>query len=290
MEQALALSRKAAEVFRERGIENGRLDAELLLASVLGIDRLRLYLQHDRPVTPSELDRFREMVRRRLKREPVQYILGDVAFRELTLKVDRRALIPRPETEVLVGEVLAWLKHGQYATSDILDIGTGTGAIALSLARESTAKLVATDISADALGLAAENARATGALERITFRQGDLWSAVGEDERFDVIVSNPPYVDEADLPSLAPEVAAWEPGPALFAHEGGLAVLSAIIARAHAYLRPGGLLALEIGAAQGGAVESLMSSTGRYEPARIVRDLTGRDRIVLTETVKNVEA
>ncbi len=283
MEQALSLSRKAAEVFKERGIENARLDAELLLAAVLEVDRLKLYLQFDRPVSPSELERFREFVRRRLKREPVQYIIGVSAFRDLVLKVDRRALIPRPETEVLVGEVLKWLKSRPAAgVATVLDIGTGTGAIALSLAQEAECRVVATDVSPDALALAGENVANTGMGDRVELRLGDAWAAV-RSERFDVIVSNPPYIADAERASLAPEVEAWEPGLALFAPEAGMAILSAIVGGAHAYLRPGGLLALEMGSTQGGAVCALVDGAGRYGPARIVKDLAGRDRIVLAE-------
>ncbi|MEO5510309.1 MAG: peptide chain release factor N(5)-glutamine methyltransferase [Longimicrobiales bacterium] len=290
MEQALSLSRKAAEVFRERGIENGRLDAELLLANVLAIDRLKLYLQHDRPVTPAELERFRDHVKRRLKREPVQYIIGVVGFRDITLKVDRRALIPRPETEVLVGTVLAWLKEHAEGPASVLDIGTGTGAIALSLASEATdCTTVATDVSAEALALAAENTAMLGLGARVALRQGDLWEAVWPGERFDVIVSNPPYVAESERADLAPEVASWEPEAALFAQEAGLAVLSAIIRRAHEYLRARGLLALEIGAGQAVAVSALLSEAGHYTTPRVIRDLAGRDRIIVTE-VERVEA
>lgn len=270
-------------MLKEKGIENARLDAELLLADVLGIDRLKLYLQHDRPVTPEELVRFREHVRRRMKREPVQYIIGRVPFRRLELKVDRRALIPRPETEVLVGEVLKWLAAREIAEPRVLDIGTGTGAIALSLASEGGCRVTATDLSPEALSLATENTQALGLGDRVELRQGETWSPVQPDERFDVIVSNPPYVDEADRSALAPEVAAFEPAAALFAQQAGLAVLCDIIGRAHEHLVPGGLLAMEIGATQGPAVTAVIAEAGRYAPARIVRDLAGRERIAMTE-------
>jgi len=282
----LTLARLAADHMRERGIENARLEAELLLAAVLGVGRLDLYLQHDRPLTAEETESFRALVRRRLRREPLQYILGVAHFRELALRVDRRVLIPRPETEVLVGEVLAWARDrfGGESGPTAIDIGTGSGAIALSLAVEGPFdRVVATDISEGALEVAAENARRAGVAERVEFRRGALWEAVHEGERFDVVVSNPPYVAESEREELAPEVRDWEPEAALFAPGGGLAILEALIAGAPEHLRPGGLLALEVGYGQAAAVAALIERNGAYSPARIVRDLAGRDRVVLAE-------
>lgn len=275
---------------QSRGLENSRLEAELLLAAVLGVSRLDLYLQHDRPLSGAEVSRFRELVRRRLRREPLQYILGEAHFRELVLRVDPRVLIPRPETEVLVGEVLDWaerrVRAGGVAAEGLsaVDIGTGSGAIALSLAREGPfAHVVATDISAAALVVAAENAERSGLGERVEFRQGDLWDALGAGERFDVVVSNPPYIAEAERGELEPEVREWEPGNALFAGEEGLEVLFALVEGAPAHLRPGGLLALELGAEQGAAVRERLEGTGAYRSVRIVLDLAGRERIALAE-------
>jgi release factor glutamine methyltransferase len=287
----LALARLAAEHMRERGLENARLESELLLAAVLGVSRLDLYLQYERPLSGAEVARFRELVRRRLRREPLQYILGEAHFRELVLRVDPRVLIPRPETEVLVGEVLAWAVRRVAAGAaegeglSAVDIGTGSGAIALSLAREGPFRhVVATDLSAAALEVAAENAARSGLAERVEFREGALWEALGADERFDVVVSNPPYIAESEREELQPEVREWEPGNALFAADSGLEVLFALVAGAPSYLRPGGLLALEIGAEQGAAVVGRIEGTGAYLSARIVPDLAGRERVVLAES------
>lgn len=289
----LTLARLASDHMRERGIENARLEAELLLASVLGVSRLDLYLQHDRPLDGEEVDRFRELVRRRLRREPLQYILGEVHFRELVLEVDPRVLIPRPETEVLVGEVLAWAERRGAAGGipadglSALDIGTGSGAIILSLAREGPfGKLVATDVSADALAVARGNAERCGVAERVEFREGSLWEPLTRGERFDVVVSNPPYIAESEREELQPEVLEWEPETALFAPGDGLAVLAALITGAPSHLEPGGLLALEMGADQADAVVGLVRGAGVYGEPRIVRDLAGRDRIVLAELVE----
>jgi release factor glutamine methyltransferase len=278
----LTLARLAADHLQGRGIENARLEAELLLAAVLGLSRLDLYLQHDRPLTPEEVERFRALVRRRLRREPLQYILGEVHFRELVLKVDRRALIPRPETEVLVGEVLAWARARGEEILSAVDIGTGSGAIALSLAREGPfARVVATDLSADALALAQENAARCGLAERVEFRKGALFEPLAPGERFDVVVSNPPYIAEAERGELAPEVREWEPETALFAPGEGLSILDALVDGAPEHLRPGGLLALEIGSGQGRAVADRIERRGGYGPARVVRDLAGHERVVL---------
>ena len=281
-EQALDLARKGAALLRERGFAQARLEAELLLAGVLGLERLQLYLQFDRLVSDAELERYRVFVRRRLKHEPVQYILGEAAFRHLRLRVDRRVLIPRPETEVLVGEVLRWAA-GRRGPVRALDIGTGSGAIALCLAQEGgLAEVVATDSSADALEVARSNAAACGAGDRVKLRLGRLWEPVREGERFDVVVSNPPYVADSEATSLPPEVKEWEPAGALLAGEDGLDVLRGIVSGAAARLVPGGLLALEIGETQGPAVLAMIAAGGgAWGAPRLIRDLAGRDRVVL---------
>lgn len=285
MERVLDVSRKATGVFAERGFEQARLESELLLAGVLGLKRLDLYLQHDRPLSPEELELYRTAVRRRLKHEPVQYILGTAAFRHLDLYVDARVLIPRPETELLVGAVLAW-SNATGRRGAVLDIGTGSGAIALSLAAEGGyERVVASDASRDALDVARDNAVRLGFVDRVEFRAGSLFDVVREGERFDVIVSNPPYVADAERDSLAPEVVSHEPAQALFAGADGLAVIETIIEGAAERLAPGGLLALEIGAGQGPAVLALLERTAGYAPARLEQDLAGRDRMALAETL-----
>jgi release factor glutamine methyltransferase len=282
-EQALALARKAADVFQERGLESARLEAELLLAHVLGMKRLDLYLQFDRPVTEVELEAFRSAVRRRLRREPLQYILGEASFRGVTLHVDRRVLIPRPETEVLAGAVLEWA--ASQASSEeprtVLDVGTGSGALAIALVAEGGfAAAVATDVSPGALEVAAQNAQRAGVTDRIALRCGDLWVPLAPGERFDAIVSNPPYVAESERAQLAPEIREWEPPEALFAGADGLRVMTALVDGAADRLRPGGLLALEVGLGQAAAVAQRVLGAG-FADARIVRDLSGRERIVL---------
>jgi len=202
--------RGASEYLAGRGIDTARVDAELLLARALGLSRIELYTQHDRPLTDAERTAARELVQRRGQREPLAYVLGDWDFRRLTLKTDRRALVPRPETEIVVERCLALLQG--IEAPRIADVGTGTGAIALALKQERPdAIVVATDISGDALELARENAAANGL--DVRFVQGDLLEGV--DGPLDLVVSNPPYVDADELDALEPEVREWEPRGAL---------------------------------------------------------------------------
>jgi release factor glutamine methyltransferase len=282
----LAVTAKAASWLAARGVQNARLEAELLLAAVLGLKRLDLYLQYDRPLTAAELDGYRALVRRRGRREPLQYVIGSVAFRELELRVDGRALIPRPETESLVGAVLEWAGPASESRGRPLravDIGTGSGAIALSLLREGPfERVIATDVSAAALALASENAAAAGLRAQLDLRPGALFEPIAG-VAIDVVVSNPPYVAEGDRETLAPEVRDWEPAGALYAADAGYAVLAALVDGAAAHLSAGGLLALEVGLGQAGSVAARAEATGRYAGVRVVRDLADRERIVLAE-------
>jgi release factor glutamine methyltransferase len=294
----ILLTRWSGEYLRGKGVESGRLDAELLLAQVLGVRRLDLYLQHDRPLSHRELEDFKSLLRRRAAREPIQYVLGKTAFREVELRTDGRALIPRPETEVLVEEVLSWARglHPSRGTPPLeglgglsgsgglraLDVGTGSGAIALSLLLEGPfAGMVATDPSPQALALARENASSLGLLGRLELREGALFEPVLQGERFHAIVSNPPYVPEGDGPSLQEEVRGWEPARALFAGPEGLDVLMPLVEGAPPFLESGGLLALEVGDGQAPRVAEAMEGTGQLSGIRIRSDLAGRDRVVL---------
>lgn len=271
----LELVKLAAGHLSARGVDDGRLDAELLLAHVLGVRRLDLYLQFERPLEPAEVEAYRQAVRRRASREPLQYITGEAAFRDLVLAVDPRVLIPRPETEVLVGAVR------RFTDGVALDLGTGSGAIILSLLAEgAVARGVATDVSQGALEVAAANAERVGVADRLELRSGPLWTPIGPGERFDVIVSNPPYVSEAERSALMPEVREHEPAEALFAGEDGLAVVRGIVEGAAGHLVPGGLLALELGLGQAATVVAWLRSAGFRAP-EIVKDLTGRERFVL---------
>ena len=271
----------SAEYLKNKGVETGRLDAEWLLAAALGVDRLQLYLKYDRPLSSEEREAFKPLLRRRAGREPLQYIIGRTGFRELELKTDPRVLIPRPETEVLVQEVLDWASAG---AESVWDMGTGAGAVALSLAAEGTwTRVVATDVSPEALSVAADNAERYDLGGHVEFREGSLFEPLEEGERFDVIVSNPPYIAESEKGELQPEVRDWEPPEALFAGEDGLDVIRQLVAGAPKHLLSGGLLALECGLGQAEGIAADVQATGAFGAVRIRADLTGRPRFVTAE-------
>lgn len=277
----LRLIRWSADYLTEKGVESGRLDAEHLLAHALGTSRLELYLQFDRPLTPPELDAYRPLLRRRAAREPLQYITGRTAFRELELRTDPRALIPRPETEVLVQHVLDWAAARGRDDLTAVDVGTGTGCIALSLLSEGPfGQVWAVDISADALELAGLNVEAAGAAERVRLVEGEGLAALPDPVQVDVVVSNPPYVRTGESASMAPEITEHEPASALFAGDDGLDVLRPLVTGAVDRLHPGGLLALEVGMDQGPDVLELIRRTGAFENEAVHRDLSGRPRVV----------
>jgi len=274
----LELLRWTAGHFAERGIPTPRLDAECLLAHALGVDRLRLYLDYDKPVTRAERDGFRDLVRRRAnQRVPVAQLTGTREFWSLPLGVTPDVLVPRPETETLVAVALELLPDPE-AGADVADLGTGSGAVALALARERPkARLVATDCSAEALAVAEANAQALGVAERVRFAEGDLWSPLAG-ERFDLVVSNPPYLAESEVAALDPELG-HEPRGALVAGPEGTEVLRRLVAEAPEHLRPGGALAVEIAPAQAEAVAAACRRAG-LEAVEIHRDLAGSQRVV----------
>lgn len=279
-----ALVKAGAERLRAaRPTGDPRLEAELLLAAVLGMKRLELALRPEAPVDEAAVAAFQAAVERRMAGEPIQYIVGEAAFREIDLRVDRRVLIPRPETEVLVEEVLRWAaeraaRAGRRLTA--ADIGTGSGAIALSLLKEGPfERVVATDASIDALEVARENAERLGLADRLELRHGALLAPL-RGERFDAVVSNPPYVAEGERASLPEDVREWEPAAALFAGPSGLEVLAALVEDAPRNLAPCGLLALEVGAGQAEEVVWRVGRRGAYNAPRVARDLAGVERVV----------
>lgn len=288
----LHLLRWSTQYLEGRGIPDVRIDVEYLLAHVLGLGRMDLYLQFERPLAPAELAAFRPLLRARAQRQPLQYILGTASFRDLELHVDPRVLIPRPETEELVEAVLLRVREWGREGLRAVDLGTGSGAIALALAQEGPFReVLATDASEEALEVARANARRHGLHMRVTFHHGDLLEALPPDTQVQVLVSNPPYVAQGELAGLEPEVQNWEPHQALVSPDlrepdDGLALLHRIIRDSLAVVEPGGLLALEIGAGQGGAVLDLLRDTEGWEGSVVLRDLARRERIVLSRRTR----
>ena len=244
MNTVLEILNKTTTFFQHKGVPNPRLDAQYILAHGLKMKRMELYLNFDKPLSESELEVLRPLVARRAKREPLQHLVGSTSFRGTEIHCDRRALIPRPEAESLIDFLKERLTgKDRYR---IADIGTGTGAIAIAAAKEiKGASVVATDISKDALELAKENATANVAT--VEFFQGDLLNALPEGEKFDAIVSNPPYIPDAEKEKLQPEVRDYDPSLALFGGPDGLTLVRKLLEQSKDHLNPGGIILMEIG-------------------------------------------
>jgi release factor glutamine methyltransferase len=256
---------------RESGVPSPRVDAEILVAHVAGLRRSELYSANDE-LTDAQLDRLRMLVDRRRKREPLAYVLGEWGFRRLTLEVDPRVLVPRPETEVLVERCLEHLRD--LAEPRVLDIGAGSGAIALAIADEHRgARVLAVDRSADALQVARRNLGRTGVDGRVELRQGDLLAGITGS--FDLVVSNPPYVSPEEYEGLQPEIRLYEPSEALV----GVGVGTEIAREARGVLESGGWLVLECGDGHAHALAGDLEELG-YRDVGNALDLAGRERIV----------
>ncbi len=268
-----------AEYFRDKGIQSGRLDAEVLLAHALNVDRLYLYMNLDRPLLPAEREMYRSLVRRRGRREPVALIVGTKEFWSIPIHTSPGILIPRPETEILVEVILEEIA-GRDSPA-ILEIGTGSGAVAVAVARERpAARILATDVDPDALSTAAGNAKRAGVLESLTFLASDLFSAIRPDSRFDVICSNPPYVPSQIIRTLEPEIVGFEPHRALDGGPDGLDVIRCLVSEAKNFLAPEGALILEIGEDQEAPARQIMSTGGLFRTIKVFRDLAGKPRVV----------
>ena len=261
--------------FESKGVPNIRLDVDLLIAHVLQMKRLELYLDLDRPLTESQLAELRLLVKRRANREPLQYIIGSVEFYGMQLKVDSRALIPRHETEELIAQVAAQLSE---APGRILDLGTGSGAIALALANEyPVAEVDAVDVSSAALSLAKENACALGLDSRVTFYEGSWFAPLSQqNDRYDLIVSNPPYLTQAEMTSAEPEVTNYEPEDALVSGVDGLDAIREVFNEVGGFLKENGLLVFETGIDQRTELDALSDRLGFQ--GQQINDLSGRPR------------
>ncbi len=284
--QVVELLKTTTEFFSAKNVDEPRISSELLLAHVLGKNRLELYLNHNRPVYRDELERFRDLCRQRLAGRPVQYITGEQFFYGLQFHVDERVLIPRPETELLVEhalECLAMKEREGIANPAILDIGTGSGCIAVTMARLSPSLgITAVDISLDALAVARMNAEMHDVNSRITFIEADMF-----DERFavrlpaaryDMIVSNPPYIPVSEWEDLQREVRQYEPALALTVPEG-IECYRAIAEHSGQLLAPGGKICFELHADAAAAVSELLGTQG-FSDIKVLKDYSGHDRVI----------
>jgi len=281
----LELLNWSTHCLRDHHIENPRLNAELLLARSLNLSREGLYTRLHDPSSHEGKENLEHLIQRRVSGEPLQYLLGHQEFWSINLKVDPRVLIPRPETEFLVEQSLSILSESfRRSTLYVLEIGTGSGAIAISLAKEvRDLFIVATDISGEALLLARENARSAGVLRQMTFVKGDLFGPfrlMREKGPFDLILSNPPYIHRSEVQTLAREIRDHEPIVALDGGEDGMDFYRGIISQAPSYLREGGWLLLEAGEKQGEKVSGLIEREGLFSRPERIKDLSGIERVV----------
>jgi release factor glutamine methyltransferase len=273
----------ASEYLEGHGVESPRLSAELMLGRVLNLDRLQLYLRFDQPLKPDELADFKEILIRRRAHEPMAYILGSREFYGLDILVGPGLLVPRPESEHLVGEGLKALEG--VTVPRILDLCTGSGCVALALAHERPdAQVVGVDISKEALAFAQQSADRLELGERVQWLAGDLYDPLAAAGGFfHLITANPPYVREDEWQGLSPEVREYEPRQALVAGPGGLEVVAQIITGSRAFLHPFGSLLIEVGAGQSKAALNIASQAGIFERIKAVEDLAGIERVVVCQ-------
>lgn len=274
---------KSAEFLAKKGVDSARLQSELLLAHQLKLPRMKLYLNFDRVLTPVETDGLRDLVKRRSTREPLQHIVGTTSFCGHEILVSRHALIPRPETELLTELGWQFLSTINSEPSTVLDFGTGTGCIAIALALKCpNAKIVALDISSDALTLAKQNAVQNKVAERIEFLEGDGFAALPVKENFNLIVSNPPYIASAEIETLDPEVKDFDPRTALDGGADGLDFYRRLAKEAGTFLKPGGKIMVEFGDGQAAATRNIFAAE-KWVVEAVKEDYSQRARILMAK-------
>lgn len=274
------ISRKAG-ILAETGIDRAKAEVELILCHLLEVDRLHLYLDGSALLTDAVIARFDEIIKRRTTRYPLQYILEEAWFYDRKFYVSPAVMVPAPETEVLCETAIGFVREKKVAKPRLLDLGVGSGVIAVTLAMElDNCSIVVVDISREVIQVARRNADELGVADRIEFRRSDFFSSISEGEKFDLILSNPPYVSEKEYQVLPPEVLA-DPKSALLAGEDGLDAIRVILRQAPSYLAKGGRIIFEIGYHQGAAVADLTESDERYQSIVIIKDLNDIDRVVI---------
>ena len=269
----------ATNDFRSKGFDSPRLDAELLLCAALECDRVRLITDSKRPLVGDELSHFKQLIQRRRKAEPIAYILGTREFFGLPIRVDKRVLIPRPETEILVETALLRTAH-RSLYGQALDLFTGSGCVAIALARQRpTWRVTGSDVSEPALEVARENAHRLGAIANVNFRQSDLFSAFAESQEFSLITANPPYIPSADIAELQTDIRDFEPEVALDGGRDGLDFVRSLVDQAPRYLEQSGVLAVEIGHDQAERVIDMFTRSG-FSSVEAAQDYIGHQRVV----------
>lgn len=280
----LEVIQRSTEFLKNKGVDSPRLQTELLLAHLLGVPRMQLYLNFERKLSQTELDNFRELIKRRGQREPLQHIVGSTSFCGLELAVNQEVLIPRPETELLAEGGWTFLNsvNTKDSTLTALDLGTGSGCLGIALAvRCSGTQVVATDISAEALELARQNAARHNVLDHIDFLQGDAFTALNSSKLFNLIISNPPYIPTAEIETLQIEVRDHDPRQALDGGPDGLDFYRRIAAEARPFLKADGKIMLEFGDGQAPAIREIFESQ-KWIVEAILEDYNQRPRIIVT--------
>jgi release factor glutamine methyltransferase len=276
------------DFLKKKGSESPRLEAEVLLASVLKCERVRLYTQFEDEVDDKARSSFRDLVKRRAEGAPVAYLVGRKEFYSLPFAVSPAVLIPRADSESVVVEV--WTKIKGVEAPRCVDVGTGSGCLALACAHQhKTARFVAVDLSPEALAVARGNAEKLGLLDRVEFVEGDLLEPLADRPPFDLILSNPPYIATGVIPTLEPGVRDFEPHLALDGGEDGLRIVDRLIAQAIPLLKPGGWLILEIGSDQEAPVRSMIAARGEFELAPTIRDAANHPRVILARRLADHE-
>ena len=281
VEQLPKLVSEKAAVLESAGIDQAKGEIELILCHLLDVDRLHLYLDSPKRIDDNVIEKLDEIIARRATRYPLQYILEESWFYGRKFFVSPAVMVPTPETELLCETALGYCKYRKYERPRILDIGVGSGVISVTMAAElNDCHMVALDNSSEALDVAKKNAHDLGVAEKIDFRRSDFFSSVESDERFDLILSNPPYITEADYKTLPPEVLA-DPKQALTSGEDGLDAIREILRKAPDHLAEGGRIMFEIGYDQSGKIAGITEHDARFTSLNILRDLNGIDRIVI---------
>ncbi len=264
---------------KKRGVSTSRLDAELIVAQALGIDRIKVLVEGARTLSGSELESIRALVKRRRAFEPMAYLRGVREFYGRPFRVDRRVLVPRPDTETLVDVALSRLR-GHELGARVLDLCTGSGCVAITLKCERpTLTVDATDLSSDAIAVARDNAQRLGAVWNVSFRVGDLFAPLDASRPYDLIVANPPYIATGEIPSLQPDIKDHEPMLALDGGTDGLSLVRRIAEESPRHLRRGGALALELGAGEAAAAREILEKRG-FSDIAVARDYGGIERVI----------
>ena len=276
----LEVIKKSSDFLSKKSVDSPRLQTELLLAHLLKLPRMKLYLNFERILSPTELDALRALVMRRAQREPIQHIIGSTSFCGLEMLVNKHVLVPRPETELLAELGWQFLSTINHQPSTCLDFGTGSGCIAIAIAVKCPmARIVAVDVSADAIAVAKQNAATVGMNDRIEFRCGDGFATLNGNDRFDLIVSNPPYIASEEITTLEPEVRNFDPRNALDGGTDGLDFYRRLAAEAGTFLKPGGKIIIEFGDDQAKEISDIFAAE-RWTVESIHQDYTKRERML----------